>query len=252
MPQGSLQKLLNELCTCPIDGMTDTEKRELELLKTQKKALKTQDQQPSQADQDKLKELGQLERVGALHLRDPFCLRLDWWQSGDTDDGAPIAKTWAGRQEIRKIARAAQETLILATADENLLSQIYALRTPSEYRKDVGKEGDQMAGFYFDAQSITHSRDVGFSLDKQKIKSQTSPAIELLCLIGLQRFHPHCSIGRDFTYGTWTHRQTIVTAVSLACCMAPLQCHAKHTFRMRFRDDQRRYKAYAFADSLAQ
>ena len=61
--------------------------------------------------------------------------------------------------------------------------------------------------FYFDARRgpNAHSRDVGFAPNDLGVTTIASPAVELLCLIGLQRVRP-VSAGKPrlFDYHTWS------------------------------------------------
>ena len=44
--------------------------------------------------------------------------------------------------------------------------------------------------FYFDPRRFASALDTGFSVDTQGMETPAHPAVELLALIGLQRFHP--------------------------------------------------------------
>jgi CRISPR-associated protein Csx14 len=58
--------------------------------------------------------------------------------------------------------------------------------------------------FGFDPGPAWNALDVGFSPNEQGIAVESSPAVELLAAIGLQRFRPQMGESRDsFTYATW-------------------------------------------------
>jgi CRISPR-associated protein Csb3 len=175
---------------------------------------------------------------------------LDWWQAGDENDDLPIVKTWAGRQEIHKVARSTQDALRLVTHFPSLFAYNCILQMPVEYSKDQGAKSKGIAPFCFDARKFAHTLDVGFSLDVQQIKSQTYPAVELLALIGLQRFHPPSLKKWHFRYTTWLHPLPTPVAVANACGMASSPKSCEHEFRLLFRDDQRRYKALSYAQPI--
>jgi CRISPR-associated protein Csb3 len=182
---------------------------------------------------------------GVLLLGTPFNLRLDWWQGRDEDESVP--KTWAGRQDVCRVARAAQYALHRLMNKPGFLPE--RLFTYSHPLIDSGSRKEKLvAPFYFDAfVSRIHSRDVGFSLDQHDIKVEPSPATELLCLIGLQRFRPRLANGQ-YVYCLWDRPlgTVVASAVFNACLELPDggRCFG---FVLRYRDEQRRYKAFGYA-----
>jgi CRISPR-associated endonuclease/helicase Cas3 len=121
-----------------------------------------------------------------LKISEPFNLLLDWWRY----EGGPIGKlkTWAGQMSVCSVAedmkRALRTELMSkgSTIDSILFVQ------------SVENAGQP---YYFDANYAVNAQaqDVGFSVDKLKkggvkLKTATVPAVELLCLIGLQRARP--------------------------------------------------------------
>ncbi len=79
---------------------------------------------------------------------------LGQWQTADDDATSP--KTWAGRQEIHKIARASQDALIdIRNRDlEDLMNHSCVMRTPKEYQKNKVDQNKPVEPFYFDARWI--------------------------------------------------------------------------------------------------
>ena len=167
--------LLNELRTCPIEGVSIAEKDERKELDNQQKTLKKQNQKLSEKDQNRLSELGKLAREGALYIGKSFVLRLDWWRSDD-DSSSDSVKTWAGRQEIHKIARSAQDALLGIAHIQNILNEGRLLMLPDEYKSEDSEE-KSVVPFCFDPRKFAHSLDVGYSLDVQQIRSVTYPAV---------------------------------------------------------------------------
>jgi CRISPR-associated protein Csb3 len=179
-------------------------------------------------------------------LGEPFSLLLDWWQT--EDETTP--KTWAGKQEIHKIARAAQKALSPAVINnpEDILDYACVLRSTREYAKK-SDENKKVAPFYFDARSFVHSLDTGFSLDVQELELMAYPAVELLALVGLQRFRPAAQ-GQDFDYWIWTHPMPALVAAAIVCGAASAEASIRYRFRLRFRDDRGRYKAFEYANLI--
>jgi hypothetical protein len=131
-----------------------------------------------------------------LMLPTPIDLCLDWWL--DSRAGGSIFKTWAGQQKVVSIASAMQAVINSEALDEHSLLNTSAVL----YDGDGGK----VEPFYLDARraSQSHSLDVGFSPDAQKLLMPVFSAVEFLCLIGLQRFRPLCVREEDhFEYCAW-------------------------------------------------
>ena len=149
-----------------------------------------------------------------ISIKAPFNLVLDWWRY----EGGPMGKlkTWAGQMSVCSIARDMQQALKKeitrhAKDIENIL-----------FVSTVGTDGQP---YYFDANYAVNAQaqDVGFSVDKLgkggfKLKTATNPAVELLCLIGLQRARPLLAVNekgkeRLYEYRVWDK--------PLACSLLP-------------------------------
>jgi CRISPR-associated protein Csb3 len=239
-------ELLKKLRECPLEGLSDAERQELKSLETRKQELKKQKKKLDPQEEKRRKALGDKARSGRLTLGEPFSLLLDWWQT--EDETTP--KTWAGKQEIHKIARAAQKALSPAVINnpEDILDYACVLRSTREYAKK-SDENKKVAPFYFDARSFVHSLDTGFSLDVQELELMAYPAVELLALVGLQRFRPAAQ-GQDFDYWIWTHPMPALVAAAIVCGAASAEASIRYRFRLRFRDDRGRYKAFEYANLI--
>ena len=105
--------------------------------------------------------------------------------------------------------------------------------------------------FYFDARRFAHALDVGFSLDAQGAETNAYPAVELLSLIGLQRFRPTSSEQKwVFEYCTWSQPIPATVAVGVVCGVVSIPVNNRYRFALGFRDDQKRYKAFKFATQI--
>lgn len=121
------------------------------------------------------------------------------------------------------------------------------LRPTAEYQNEIrDKSSTKVAPFCFDFRLFVHSLDVGFSLDVQGIEMLVYPAVELLALIGIQRFRPLAQ-KQHFDYWIWKYPMPISTATAIACGAAEIEASLHYRFSFRFRDDQRRYKAFGYA-----
>jgi len=239
------QQLIEETVQCPIQGLTADERRELGELERRRRELRKVGRALTEAEEKRRSELGRLTREGHLIL-ERFQLTLDWWQ----EDGAPA--TWAGKQEIHKIARAAQDGIERCLAEgrplQDMLNWQLVLRTPSEYRSEEGID-KKVEPFYFDARRYAHPLDEGFSLDVQGADTVANPATEFLCLVGLQRFRPQRAEDSRWTfeYCVWGHALGVAQAAPVASGLVRVPAMRRLCFSLQFRDDQKRYKAFGFA-----
>jgi CRISPR-associated protein Csb3 len=174
------------------------------------------------------------ETVAPLKLKGDFNLRLDWWNdsraSGDT------FKTWAGRQEVVRIARSMHAAL------DPELHRTKTLLRHAALLVDVNDARKTAAPFYFDSRAASQAGniDVGFSTDAQGMSVPVFAAVEFLCLVGLQRCRPQESgEGRDrvYSYFTWPRDSPLSPAVAAAVAsgVARIPGAAEYRFRMLFR-----------------
>jgi len=242
----TLEHLKDELSKCDISGLSEEERQERETLEAERRELKRQNQKLHDDKEERRKALGVLAREGVIWLGKPFDVALNWWQTDDNDTTVP--KTWAGRQELHKIVRAAQDVLSRLDDPSNMFDYGCVMRMPSEYRKKDSDGEKPVEPFYFDARRFAHALDAGFSLDVQEAETNAHPAVELLSLIGLQRFRPAAPDKWVFEYSAWLAPLSAPVAAAVACCA--VSTGIRYRFRLLFRDDQKRYKAFDFATPI--
>jgi len=171
-----------------------------------------------------------------LRLGEPFDLRLDWWLD-DAGVGGSL-KTWAGQQSVLRIAGAMRQAVPL-NPDDGIFDCALVVTEPTNKKKIVEP-------FYFDARRFAPPLDVGFSLDIQDAQTAAYPAVELLCLIALQRFRPAPTTDRwTFEYSAWSAPLPVSVASAAVCGMVPDS--RRYRFKLLFRDDQKRYKGFGLA-----
>lgn len=171
----------------------------------------------------------------------PLFMLLDWWLD-DSGVGGSL-KTWAGQQKVTVISRAMLHSAVAdGAADDAWFDCGRPAHLPDSPTKVVEP-------FYFDARRFAHALDTGFSLDAQGAETVAHPAVELLCLIGLQRFRPRQSSESKwaFEYWTWPRPLCAPVAAAVACGAVNVPGQQGYRFALRFRDDQKRYKAFDFA-----
>jgi CRISPR-associated protein Csb3 len=247
--RADIRSLFKEILKCNISGLSASDREALNSLERQKKA---RDLSPE--EEEKRIKLGKMVRRGSLTIGKPFGLLLDWWNAGDDERGdAAIPKTWAGRQEIEKIAVALQNALSeIKDSEIKDLQMMFdyncVIRKPNEDNMKSGSEG-KVEAFYFDDRRFADRLDAGFSLDALKLESVSYPAVELLCLIGLQRFRPSPTTGhtRSFDYYVWTKPLGVTVGMAVVCGAIQVAGSSHYRFSLRPRDDQKRYKAFGKA-----
>ncbi len=181
-----------------------------------------------------------------IELPSPFELRVDWWKDNRT--GGDQLKVWAGSMRSARIARAMQHVLQRPEVQNDaLLDYGTVVYDPSEPDKKVEP-------FYFDARrgSSAQAIDIGFAPDSLQMTTAAYPAVEFLCLIGLQRFRPvPTDTRRVFHYHTWA-LPLATGVVPLAVCGLLTQVGSSvFRFQNAFRTDQRKHKAFTPATPIA-
>jgi len=158
---------------------------------------------------------------------DPFHLVLDWW----TDDAATRAgfKTWSGGQTVIGFIDGMRRHIAGHINEPRGLFAVMPLRKPKP--------------FYFDSRiSRLTSLDLGFSAEG--FTTAFSPAVELLALIGMQRFRPRTVIEREhYTFATWNTLLPVCIAAAVAAGVIPTLIDRSYQFPLVFRTGGK-YKAF--------
>ena len=186
--------------------------------------------------------------VQPLLLDAPINLRLDWWEDKSL-------KTWAGSMKVDLIAMAMSNAIAPNNCDP--FNQAQIVYTPSQPVVAGGKvkKPKKREPFYFDSRRAmnSHSLDVGFSVnDHKKMISIAYPAVEFLCLVGLQRCRPVPSDKpRIFIYSTWQwHCSVQVAPIAVAGIMRDRGAKF-FKFQNGFRSGQKKHKSFRSAIPLS-
>ena len=183
----------------------------------------------------------------AILIEQPFRpLRLDWWQ--DSLAGGKELKVWAGTMESFKIARAMQNAM---RSEEFLSSDMFNIGVIAF---DPDNIQNKVEPYYFDARRgpNAHSRDVGFSPNDLQMTTTAFPAVELLCLVGLQRCLPaKTGTNRVYDYFTWPTATPpeLLPAVVTGTLKWPGSCG--YRFENWYRTGQKKHKAFRSAIPLS-
>ena len=144
-------------------------------------------------------------------------LLLDSWMAIATIKGEveaianPPWNFWSGQQTSLRIWTALREALTTQLGQTELI-----------HSEAVFSQRIQLSGrFGFDPGAAWNALDAGFSPNEQKLDVASSPAVEMLAAIGVQRFKPEISKNRQsFTYAAWgLPLPTFVAAVAAAGCL---------------------------------
>jgi hypothetical protein len=183
-----------------------------------------------------------------IRIERPFRrLRLDWWQ--DDLAGGKELKVWAGTMESVRIARAMQHALRDARfLSPGLLDVGLVAFDPDHTKKKVEP-------YYFDARRgpNAHSRDVGFSPNDLQMTTTAFPAVELLCLVGLQRCLPaKTNRPRVFAYFTWAKPLPPELLPPLVAGELTMPGCRGYRFENWYRTGQKKHKAFRSAIPVSQ
>lgn len=176
---------------------------------------------PAEAEED-------AEKSPPLYLGAPFDLRLDWWE--DLSAVRAGFKTWSGGQTVLGFFDGMRAHVKNGdVARQSLLRYAIPVRKPKP--------------FYFDSRlSRLTALDMGFSAEK--FAATFSPAVEVLALIGLQRFRPRTVEPREsYSFCTWGEALPISISAAVAHGLVPSLIQHRYQFPLVVRTGGK-YKAF--------
>jgi CRISPR-associated protein Csb3 len=146
--------------------------------------------------------------------------------------------------EAPRIAQAMQRAIDSSAGDRVLFDLKIAF--------DVANSTKKVEPFYFDANRGPNadSRDVGFSPNDLRLETLAAPAVEFLCLIGLQRATPRPVGARLFDYHLWTDPISVSLLAAVVNGSLQPEPHPVYRFESWFRTSQRKHKAFLPATLL--
>lgn len=183
----------------------------------------------------------------AILIEQPFRpLRLDWWH--DDRSGGKELKVWAGTMESVRIARAMQNAM---RSEQFLTPDLFNVGVIAFDPENAEKKVEP---YYFDARRgpNAHSRDVGFSPNDLQMTTTAFPAVELLCLVGLQRCLP-AKTRRRRVYDYFTWASPLQPELLPAVVTGELTLPGCNGFRFEnwYRTGQKKHKAFRSAIPLS-
>lgn len=130
---------------------------------------------------------------------DRIGLVLDSWMTIRLDKGEVVAAAnppwnfWSGQQTPLRIWNPLR----------NALAKLLKSLDPSQAHTLFEQREFLTGRFGFDPGPAWNALDVGFSPNEQGIRVKSSPAVELLAAVGVQRFRPRMADRNSFDYCTW-------------------------------------------------
>jgi CRISPR-associated protein Csb3 len=192
-------------------------------------------------------------RIYPMTLHEPFNLRLDWW----TDEGAQRQKlkTWTAGQRVtdlflryhKKQKRKGKTELVPIQSMREHFADA-AKRYPQDWLREPLPIEVPMA-FSYDSRLSRNN-----ALDQGHVGNSTmafSPAVDVLTLVGLQRFRPRMlEIWTRNLYCTWSQPLTVEIAAVTTLGLIPQLIDSCFEFPIKPRDAQGRYKLFGHAQPV--
>ena len=192
-------------------------------------------------------------RIYPMTLGDPFNLRLDWWT--DEEAQKQKLKTWTAGQRVtdllvgyhkkqKRKGNMAQK--YIPSMREHFADAVK--RCPHDWLREPWPIEVPMAFSYDSRLSRNNALDqghVGNSI------MAFSPAVDVLTLVGLQRFRPRMveTWSRN-VYCTWSQPLSVQIASVVTLGLIPQLIHSCFEFPIKPRDAQGRYKLFGHAQPM--
>ncbi|MGH7778822.1 MAG: type I-G CRISPR-associated protein Cas8g2 [Candidatus Binataceae bacterium] len=272
-----IQELILKLvCARLSSDLTPSLQCERQKLEKKKRELKKPGKELPKAEEQRRNDLGKLLREGPISIGKPFDYVLDWWlnqkerglfsaicagnvsaigQKQQELDDDEIPKTWAGTQQVLRIAQAALLDTLGAFKTNQPFDFKCVMRPAPDHieeeepttgkRRGKRKAKNKVEPFYFDSRHGANALplDIGFSPNELGMESEAFPAVELLCLIGLQRCRPNLTnTSLVFEYFTWSSPLSV--SVLPAAVGGFLGQDCGYRFENAYRTDQRKHSGY--------
>jgi CRISPR-associated endonuclease/helicase Cas3 len=188
---------------------------------------------------------------------DPIKIRKGEAKTSD-QYAAELKTAQERRDETLKKAREEKTGAKLEMATEKIARKYREFCAKAEVKRNRSLEQLRLRSktepFYFDAKRGPNadSRDVGFSPNDLKLKTLAAPAVEFLCLVGLQRAIPRPAGDKLFDYHLWTGPIPISLVAAAVNGLIQPQPHLACRFESWYRTSQRKHKAFLTAKPITQ
>lgn len=184
-------------------------------------------------------------RIYPMTLKHPFNLRLDWWNDGEAQ--AQKLKTWTAGMRVTDLLLGfhKKEKLIPSMRDHFAAA---VKRNPDDWLREPWPIKEPSAFCYDSRLSRNNALDLGHTSFGTMA---FSPAIDVLTLIGLQRFRPRMvEVWTRNRYFTWSQPLPVEVAAVAALGLLPHLNGTCFEFPIKPRDAQGRYKLFGHAQPV--
>jgi CRISPR-associated protein Csb3 len=192
-------------------------------------------------------------RIYPMTLCEPFNLRLDWWN--DEEAQRQKLKTWTAGQRVtdllvgyhkRQKRKGKTEHTYIPSMREHFAEAVK--RCPDDWLREARPIEVPMAFSYDSRLSRNNALDQGH---KAKSIMAFSPAVDVLTLVGLQRFRPlMLETWTHNLYCTWSEPLPVEIAAVTALGLIPQLTSSCFEFPIKRCDAQGRYKLFGHAQPV--
>lgn len=190
-------------------------------------------------------------RIYPMTLHEPFNLRLDWWN--DEAAQRQKLKTWTAGQRVtdlllgyHKKRKGKVEGMYIPSMREHFAEAVK--RYPQDWLREPLPIKVPMAFSYDSRLSRNNALDQGHTTDSVMA---FSPAVDVLTLIGLQRFRPlMLETWSRNRYYTWRQSLPVEIAAVAALGLIPQLIDCCFEFPIKRRDSQGRFKLFGHAQPV--
>jgi CRISPR-associated protein Csb3 len=184
-------------------------------------------------------------RIYPMTLGKPFNLRLDWWT--DEEAQRQKLKTWTAGQRVTDLLvgyhKGKNKPKYIPSMREHFAEALK--QSPDDWLRRARPIEAPMAFSYDSRLSRNNALDQGHTT---KSIMAFSPAIDVLTLIGLQRFRPlMLEVWNRNLYCTWSQALAVEIAAVTALGLIPQLIDSCFEFPIKPRDAQGRFKLFGHA-----
>lgn len=187
-------------------------------------------------------------RIYPMTLREPFNLRLDWWT--DKEAQRQKLKTWTAGQRVTDLLlgyrKGRSKAVYVPSMREHFAEAVK--QCPDDWLRGARPIEVPMAFSYDSRLSRNNALDRGHKADSIMA---FSPAVDVLALVGFQRFRPlTLETWTRNRYCTWNQRLSVEIAAVAALGLIPQLIGSCFEFPIKPCDAQGRYKLFGHAQPV--